>query len=104
MDSLSSTEPLRPKPVAQVCRRDASWFNADYTPKAPRTMSPTRPDSRSSVETREIGAICIILGCVTALDRSEEHTSELQSLMRISYAVFCLNKQKKEKTSTKTTK
>src|SRR3546814_9304997 len=25
------------------------------------------------------------------LDRSEEHTSELQSLMRISYAVFCLN-------------
>src|SRR3546814_9785350 len=30
--------------------------------------------------------------------RSEEHTSELQSLMRISYAVFCL-KKKKEKTS-----
>src|SRR3546814_10692763 len=29
-----------------------------------------------------------------SLDRSEEHTSELQSLMRISYAVFCL-KQKK---------
>src|SRR3546814_10263990 len=31
--------------------------------------------------------------------RSEEHTSELQSLMRISYAVFCLNKKKKEKFS-----
>src|SRR3546814_8961908 len=28
------------------------------------------------------------------LDRSEEHTSELQSLMRISYSVFCLQKQK----------
>src|SRR3546814_8736384 len=28
------------------------------------------------------------------LDRSEEHTSELQSLMRISYAVFCLKKHK----------
>src|SRR3546814_1726054 len=28
-----------------------------------------------------------------ALDRSEEHTSELQSLMRISYAVFCLQKK-----------
>src|SRR3546814_1719021 len=28
-------------------------------------------------------------------DRSEEHTSELQSLMRISYAVFCLNNKKK---------
>src|SRR3546814_7160627 len=33
-------------------------------------------------------------------DRSEEHTSELQSLMRISYAVFCL----KKKTNTQTTK
>src|SRR3546814_8213494 len=31
-------------------------------------------------------------------DRSEEHTSELQSLMRISYAVFCLKKKKKNNT------
>src|SRR3546814_4985822 len=31
-------------------------------------------------------------------DRSEEHTSELQSLMRISYAVFCLKKKKKQTT------
>src|SRR3546814_3571386 len=31
--------------------------------------------------------------------RSEEHTSELQSLMRISYAVFCLKKKKKLKTT-----
>src|SRR3546814_6313527 len=30
--------------------------------------------------------------------RSEEHTSELQSLMRISYAVFCLKKKKKQPT------
>src|SRR3546814_3574895 len=30
------------------------------------------------------------------LDRSEEHTSELQSLMRISYAVFCLKKKKNQ--------
>src|SRR3546814_6383038 len=30
-------------------------------------------------------------------DRSEEHTSELQSLMRISYAVFCLQKKKRNK-------
>src|SRR3546814_10418036 len=30
-------------------------------------------------------------------DRSEEHTSELQSLMSISYAVFCLKKQKRNK-------
>src|SRR3546814_3341024 len=32
-----------------------------------------------------------------AARRSEEHTSELQSLMRISYAVFCLKKNKQEK-------
>src|SRR3546814_8616225 len=32
--------------------------------------------------------------------RSEEHTSELQSLMRISYAVFCLKKKKTQKTLT----
>src|SRR3546814_20917964 len=31
---------------------------------------------------------------VTTAERSEEHTSELQSLMRISYAVFCLKKKK----------
>src|SRR3546814_3801519 len=37
-----------------------------------------------------------------ALRRSEEHTSELQSLMRISYAVFCLNKKKKTNTYTQT--
>src|SRR3546814_4632702 len=35
----------------------------------------------------------------TGLGRSEEHTSELQSLMRISYAVFCL--KKKTRSSTK---
>src|SRR3546814_1685039 len=32
----------------------------------------------------------------SGLRRSEEHTSELQSLMRISYAVFCLKKKKKQ--------
>src|SRR3546814_10704853 len=33
--------------------------------------------------------------------RSEEHTSELQSLMRISYAVFCLKKKKQPKNNTR---
>src|SRR3546814_6899607 len=35
------------------------------------------------------------LPCASS-DRSEEHTSELQSLMRISYAAFCLKKKKNE--------
>src|SRR3546814_6512902 len=37
-----------------------------------------------------------------ANSRSEEHTSELQSLMRISYAVFCLKKKKKKTQQTNT--
>src|SRR3546814_9845249 len=37
----------------------------------------------------ELGSLAL------SFDRSEEHTSELQSLMRISYAVFCLKKKKK---------
>src|SRR3546814_1911828 len=36
---------------------------------------------------------------VVGADKSEEHTSELQSLMRISYAVFCLKKKNKKKSS-----
>src|SRR3546814_2524193 len=39
------------------------------------------------------------LACSSQLLRSEEHTSELQSLMRISYAVFCLKKKKQNKKS-----
>src|SRR3546814_3947206 len=45
------------------------------------------------VAPREILAEQIL--AVIGLRRSEEHTSELQSLMRISYAVFCLKKKKK---------
>src|SRR3546814_4349767 len=40
-------------------------------------------------------SIWLVVGIVLSL-RSEEHTSELQSLMRISYAVFCLKKKKKK--------
>src|SRR3546814_10920672 len=43
-----------------------------------------------------------VLGRCVA-DRSEEHTPELQSLMRISYAVFCLKKKKKKKQKHRTT-
>src|SRR3546814_7407485 len=45
---------------------------------------------RVRTETPRWAADCPIAG-----SRSEEHTSELQSLMRISYAVFCLKKKKK---------
>src|SRR3546814_7207975 len=39
--------------------------------------------------------LAIMAGFYATYHRSEEHTSELQSLMRISYAVFCLIKKKK---------
>src|SRR3546814_4268252 len=46
----------------------------------------------------DIGEPAACLGVVDRLvDRSEEHTSELQSLMRISYAVFCLKKKTNQK-------
>src|SRR3546814_1086738 len=47
---------------------------------------PGRPD----IVLRKHQAVVLVHGCF----RSEEHTSELQSLMRISYAVFCLKKKK----------
>src|SRR3546814_1916689 len=48
------------------------------------------------------GAEMLALGESTGLSiaRSEEHTSELQSLMRISYAVFCLKKKTKTRATT----
>src|SRR3546814_3954032 len=48
-----------------------------------------------------VAAVAVLEGVEGAIThrRSEEHTSELQSLMRISYAVFCLNKKTRDKTS-----
>src|SRR3546814_5181668 len=48
-------------------------------------------------EAGRAGGLCEILAA-PAVRRSEEHTSELQSLMRISYAVFCLKKKRKKPT------
>src|SRR3546814_6901100 len=45
----------------------------------------------------EVGKSCASCHGDAAESRSEEHTSELQSLMRISYAVFCLKKKKTTK-------
>src|SRR3546814_7086426 len=66
-----------------------------------RRLSGRGPGRRASTG-RAVGA----RSCLRASDwmRSEEHTSELQSLMRISYAVFCLKKKKITTTSTHSTK
>src|SRR3546814_10507367 len=52
----------------------------------------------------EAFAMCNQMGAAPGAKRSEEHTSELQSLMRISYAVFCLKKKSNKTTIIKTHK
>src|SRR3546814_8407575 len=49
--------------------------------------------------TAAIAALFLGLKLARLVLRSEEHTSELQSLMRISYAVFCLKKKRKKKSN-----
>src|SRR3546814_7149605 len=57
-----------------------------------------RPSAMAAIlglDDKTVEDICAgIDGTVVPANRSEEHTSELQSLMRTSYAVFCLKKQK----------
>src|SRR3546814_6627364 len=82
-------------PDGEHCHRGG----ADPHRSALNCRRPTRLRSRvsgSSIELRGIEP-----GHRISTKRSEEHTSELQSLMRISYAVFCL-KKKKHITTTKT--
>src|SRR3546814_10041455 len=75
--------------------------------KAHRAGKLEVPDPRNSAEhffvlVKGLAHMCALIGCAplpqgdttAAHIRSEEHTSELQSLMRISYAVFCLKKKK----------
>src|SRR3546814_6250981 len=54
---------------------------------AVRLAPPTKPPSTSATARR-------LAAFAPFIERSEEHTSELQSLMRISYAVFCLKTKK----------
>src|SRR3546814_3600902 len=55
---------------------------------------PTHPGGRIETLRRREGRERGLPGETPLAGRSEEHTSELQSLMRISYAVFCLKKKK----------
>src|SRR3546814_4172931 len=60
-------------------------------------MDPPKHDQQRKAVTPAVAPSNLLL-----LERSEEHTSELQSLMRISYAVFCLKKKKQNKKTYKT--
>src|SRR3546814_3998754 len=94
-------------PIAVVAqsRSDSSALRKRRTRAFPVALSGHRPDIVAIMARTFSGAITAVLGPTNtgkthlAIERmrSEEHTSELQSLMRISYAVFCL-KKKKQKT------
>src|SRR3546814_2575887 len=93
---------------ADICR--AGVEKAGGMPRRFNTITVTdgiamgHQGMKSSLVSREVIADSVELSvrghCYDALvtfARSEEHTSELQSLMRISYAVFCLKKKKHKK-------
>src|SRR3546814_9507508 len=66
-------------------------------------IAETGPRSRPALDLACVGPLELSQrhwACFSCAARSEEHTSELQSLMRISYAVFCLKKKKQSETIT----
>src|SRR3546814_4961023 len=73
----------------------AFWFDAPRVDAAHRALAAEAVgDVGDEFGTRDRGAVHRDLVGAREQQRSEEHTSELQSLMRISYAVFCLKKKK----------
>src|SRR3546814_7480452 len=80
----------RPSNRADLRRARTVRRTADRAARPPGNVTPPGTPLRVSWRSTE--------GRRRRARRSEEHTSELQSLMRISYAVFCLKKKKKHKT------
>src|SRR3546814_3378988 len=78
---------LRAGPMAQI---DARLLESDQVIEVAIARAPKSLAAGQQVRLRPVAVRAFP-------NRSEEHTSELQSLMRISYAVFCLKKKKKNK-------
>src|SRR3546814_3735287 len=78
--------------IIAAVRRNTAW---DYAALGVSTLLAAIPNFVLAFIMLLIFAVG--LGWVDVRLRSEEHTSELQSLMRISYAVFCLKNKKKDK-------
>src|SRR3546814_2166933 len=100
----------RPQPlVSPGIHVSANRGGAAYAPE--NTMMAFRNAARLGADDFKTGTWLTADGALVLLhdqelsrttNRSEEHTSELQSLMRTSYAVFCLKKQKNKITRTST--
>src|SRR3546814_953966 len=90
---------LRHRLRSSLCRQGADWILADLlaaaiVEDALRKVGAQRPTwQQGQPEWTQEGVIYIQRTRCIRCRRSEEHTSELQSLMRISYAVFCLKKK-----------
>src|SRR3546814_10277625 len=82
---------VRPDEEADEADRDHRVGHAEIAED--RLAREGRDDMADDAEARQDHDVD--LGMPEEPERSEEHTSELQSLMRISYAVFCLKKKKK---------
>src|SRR3546814_3365332 len=78
---------------SDVCSSDLGRHCAAFRSARRTSASRPAPSPRSS----SAAATAALASAGLKPRRSEEHTSELQSLMRISYAVFCLKKKKKNK-------
>src|SRR3546814_1585457 len=89
--------PIRPAivPTMTIPRRAAEA--AMKKDDAPRSQ-PLTPANDNDADPRAAKVDAALTRIAEAIGRSEEHTSELQSLMRISYAVFCLKKKKNKTT------
>src|SRR3546814_952148 len=83
-----------PVPCSAACRRNRSSIPSSPAPIRSRLLLDLQLDNqiflrRTIAHAANRGGIAIV---EPGKSRSEEHTSELQSLMRLSYAVFCLKK------------
>src|SRR3546814_6492820 len=86
---------------SDVCSSDLLFKELAHR-RAERLMILSIGRARQNIERHRLPflvpdrGLCSILDLTFTSTRSEEHTSELQSLMRISYAVFCLKKKQVE--------
>src|SRR3546814_9547810 len=81
--------------VSKTREQPAVLRGSVLPPGARKPLNDHNPDTPASARAWLSVAILLVVAILSYLDRSEEHTSELQSLMRISYAVFCLKKKKR---------
>src|SRR3546814_2519552 len=82
-------------PYTTLFRSDHSQPQPAHSPESQADMNWVIASANTNIGSRCMACRWRRSSACWSASRSEEHTSELQSLMRISYAVFCLKKNKK---------